>query len=224
MNMEKDKITIKICGLMRAEDVTLCAGLSADILGFVTEYPAPVPWNLTSDEAAALLADAPSTCKTCLVTGGSAQKVVALAAALQPDYIQLHYHETPSQTAEIACELRALGIGVIRAVFPDAQDLERDLEELCASDIRALLADPRVPTDAARGGLADIMFFERVRGLSNKPVILAGGLTPDNVDDLLQKTGAQHIDVMTGVERSPGIKDAAMVETLIRAVRDVKAR
>lgn len=210
---------VKICGLKSQTDVALCASLGADILGFVTEYPEPVPWNLTSAEAAVLLAKAPPSCKTCLVTGGTVHEIIALATALMPDFIQLHYHETPSQTAFIADALRTLGIAVIKAVFPNMSDLDGIVNELCKTGICALLADPRTPSDAARDGITDTAFFERVRSLSTKPVILAGGITPGNVARLLKETNASYIDVMTGVERAPGVKDPSKVEALLRAAK-----
>ena len=67
-------VMVKICGLMREEDVVFCQEAGVDILGFVTEYPLPVPWNLTRQETAALLARVSLPHKSCIVTGGSPEK------------------------------------------------------------------------------------------------------------------------------------------------------
>ena len=218
--MERRTPVIKICGLKRKEDVNLCCDLGVDILGFVTEYPSPVPWNLTREEARALLADIPKSCKSCVVTGGTEREIIELAKELKPDYVQLHDRETAAQTAAIADALGEFGIGVIKAVFPDMRDLDNELETLQKTGVFALLADPRTPSDAVRGGRADIAFYRRVCDLSEKPVILAGGITPDNVAGLMQETGAAYIDVMSGVEHMPGTKDASKVKALLRAVRN----
>jgi phosphoribosylanthranilate isomerase len=209
---------VKICGLKTKEDAALCLRLGADCLGFVTEYPAPVPWNLSRAEAAVLLAEVKPSApgRTCVVTGGAPDKVIALALSLRPAFVQLHGRETAAETGVIAAALRREGIGLIRAVFPDtANDA---LRAYAASGVCALLLDPRAPESAARGGTADAALFRRVAGLTALPLILAGGITADNVRGLLAETGAARIDVMSGVESAPGVKDAEKVAALLRAV------
>ena len=194
-------LKLKICGLMREQDVQLCEELGVDVLGFVVEYPREVPWNLTRDQAKILLSAARSP--TCLVTGGTPESVIALAAELKPDMIQLHYKETVAQTAEIAAELKKSGIKTIRAVHNEAE-----IAALCKTEIEAILVDSRTSENAANNGLAvDTDLFNRVKEKSTKPLIIAGGITPENVVDIIARTEADWIDVMSGVERSPGVKD-----------------
>ena len=201
---------IKICGLMRERDVHFCGELGVDVLGFVVEYPRDVPWNLTRKQAKEFIAAAGRP--TCLVTGGTPESVVALAGELRPDMVQLHYKETIAQTAEIAAELKKSGIKTIRAVDDDA-----DIERFCETDIAAILVDSRTSENAATSNLAvDVELFRRIKKKSTKPLIIAGGITPENVGDILARTGADWIDVMTGVEHSPGVKDEVKIAALMK--------
>jgi len=200
---------IKICGLMRDEDIRLCEEFGVDVLGFVVEYPRDVPWNLTRGQAETLISTAKRP--TCIVTGGSPKSVVALAEELKSDMVQLHYRETVAQTAEIAGTLKGFGIKTIRAVYD-----ETEIQELCETEITAILVDSRTSENAEKNSSAvDIDLFHRIKAKSTKPLIIAGGITPENVGDIISQTGADWIDVMTSVEHSPGIKDKAKVEALI---------
>jgi len=206
-------VKIKICGLMRQCDVQLCEELGVDVLGFVVEYPRDVPWNLTREQAKELIAAAKRP--TCMVTGGTPESVIALAEELKPAMVQLHYKETVFDTAEIAATLKQSGIKTIRAVHNDA-----DIEELCKTEIAAILVDSRTSENAAKSSLAvDTGLFNRIKERSTKPLIIAGGITPDNVSDIIARTGADWIDVMSGVEHSPGDKDKIKIEMLVQRAR-----
>jgi len=203
-------VKIKICGLMREEDIQCCEELGIDVLGFVVEYPREVPWNLTCKQAKELIAVAKRP--TCIVTGGLPEKVIALAKELNPGMVQLHFKETLAQTAKIAAELKRSGIQTIRAV-----DRGSAIEALCQTDIAAILVDSRTSDNAATNIQAiDAALFNRIKLQSSKPLIIAGGITPENVGDIIAQTRANWIDVMTGVERSPGVKDRAKIELLVR--------
>ena len=204
---------IKICGLMRHRDVQLCEDFGVDVLGFVVEYPRDVPWNLTRQQAKELISTAKG--RTCIVTGGTPEKVVALARELRPSMVQLHYKESVVETAEIAGTLKKLGIKTIRAIYDDA-----NVETLCETEIAAILVDSRTSENAAKGGAAaDVDLFHAIRAKATKPLIIAGGITPENVGDILFRTDAQWIDVMTGVEHSPGVKNEKKIVELMKRVR-----
>ena len=115
-------VTVKICGLQRADDVRLCLQLGVDILGFVTEYPLPGPWNLSRQQVRPLLQLIRPPCRSCLVTGGPPEKVIELASSLRPAIVQLHYRETLEETITIADALHKLQIQVIRNVPTQAED------------------------------------------------------------------------------------------------------
>ncbi len=210
---------VKICGLMRAEDVRMCIRHGADIVGFVVEYPRPVPWNLSAAEAKELIAAIRKPTETCVVTGGPPAHVLRVAAETKPDYIQLHGGETLGETAILVGELEKRGIKIIKALFPDTPDLEKTAVDFCAAGVHALLFDPRTPNNASHSGTADLPAYQRLRHAANCPAILAGGITPENAARIVRQTKARMIDLMSGVEISPGIKDEAKVAALFQALQ-----
>jgi len=202
--------------LMRKQDIEVCESLGVDLLGFVVEYPREVPWNLTRKQTKKLIAVAKHP--TCLVTGGSPENVIALAKELQPDMVQLHFKETVSETAKIAAELKALGIKTIKAV-----DSEINIGALCETDLYAILVDSRTPDNAANNThMIDTDLFNRIKEKSTKPLIIAGGITPENVHEIINHTRAEGIDALTGVEYSPGVKNRVKIEALVNNARAVK--
>ena len=222
--MADTAVKIKICGLMRVEDVQTCRQLGVDMLGFVVDYPLPVPWSLNRAEAKALMEQA-APCQTCIVTGGPEEQVIALAKALKPDFIQLHYRETLADTVAIVQALAPLGVGVIKTLplTEDEQihqlgttDVEEIVAVLCGSGISAILVDTRSPENAHRPGMVlDTAMARLVQEQSTVPVIIAGGIIGNNVRELLSQTGATFIDVMTGVEDRPGVKNRNKIAHII---------
>jgi len=213
---------IKICGLMCADDVRLCVRYGTDIVGFVVDYPRPVPWNLTVQSAKELMSAVSGQSETCIVTGGSPDKILNLVSEAKPNYIQLHCGENLADTAYLVDELGKCGVKIIKTLFPDTQDLEKTAADFCKAGVYALLFDPRTPDNAATGGTADPSVYIKLRDAVKCPVILAGGITPVNVADIIRNTGAQIIDLMTGVEQSHGIKDEEKVISLFKALQNIK--
>ncbi|OPZ75327.1 MAG: N-(5'-phosphoribosyl)anthranilate isomerase [Firmicutes bacterium ADurb.Bin456] len=222
-------VKVKICGLKREDDVRLCMKPGVDILGLVVEYPLPVPWNLGRAAALQLLSLIRPPWESCIVTGGSPDKVIELAVRLRPSMVQLHYKETLGETIIISESLRKLNIGVIKTIplvredcicqFGTA-DIEAIIGELCRTNVFGLLVDSRGPSNAPANGTAlDPEFCARVINLSSKPVIIAGGINAGNVSKILRQTGAGFIDVMTGVESSPGKKEARSLSGLLKAIQ-----
>jgi indole-3-glycerol phosphate synthase len=210
---------VKVCGVMNAADAALAAGLGADVIGFVVDYPTPVPWNIPPGLARDLIAGLPAGQASAIVTGGPADAVVALAERLRPSLVQLHVPYPVDETAALARRLAALGIGAIQTVFPDTPDLDRTVAALAATPVQAILIDPRTPDNAAVGGAADPALYRRVAAAAGAtPVILAGGLTPDNVAGLVRATAARHIDVLSGVESAPGAKSPERLAALLAAL------
>jgi len=194
----------------------MCIRHGADMVGFVVEYPRPVPWNLSAAKARELIAAVPKPTKTCIVTGGSPDHVLRIAAATKPDAIQLHYNETLEDTAYLVRVLGKQGIKIIKAIFPNTPDLEKTAADFCAAGVYALLFDSRTPDNAEHSGTADLSVYETLQRTVRCPVILAGGITPENAREITHR--AKMIDLMTGVETSPGVKDEVKVVALFQAL------
>jgi phosphoribosylanthranilate isomerase len=204
---------------MNHTDAALCAELGVDVIGFVVNYPTPVPWNIGPDQARQLITALPTGQASAIVVGGPPDDVVALGEALQPSFVQLHVPYPIAQTATITDQLAKSGIGTIQTVFPDTPDLDETVAALSATAVHAILIDPRTPENAATGGPADPGLYRRVAAAAaGKPVILAGGITPANAAALVHATGASHIDVLSGVETAPGAKSRELLTALLSAV------
>jgi phosphoribosylanthranilate isomerase len=203
---------------MRAQDVQMCVRRGADWLGFVVEYPHPVPWNLSAADAKALIATVGGSAKTCVVTSGPPDHVLRIAAETQSNYVQLHGDETPADTARLVSELGKQGVKIIKAIFPHTPDLEKTAAAFCATGVHAVLFDPRTPHNALHGGTADLSTYQKIQQAVSCPVILAGGINPANAAEIVRQTKAEMVDLMSGVETSPGIKDEAKVTALFQAL------
>lgn len=224
------EIILKICGLMREKDVLLCKKLGVQIAGFVVDYPKAVPWNLQEQTARRLLDFVEGPMKSCVVTGGSYEKLLGLARRLRPDYLQLHYDEPLDVAQRLAAALIGQNTRIIKTLPAGpkerraqlgAAELPECLRRLRDGGIFAALVDPRTRDTAARQGLkADVSFFREADSLGILPVFLAGGITPGTVRSLLEKTGARFLDVMSGVEASPGVKDEAKLRELTATLRE----
>jgi phosphoribosylanthranilate isomerase len=221
-------ITVKICGLTRKQDVLNCLNLGVHIVGFVTEYPLQVPWNLNRTAVLPLLSMVQPPYQSCIVTGGAPEKVIELATHLRPSLVQLHYQETLEDTIRISNALREINIGVIKMIPPAVVDrlkqfgtinIEEIVKTLCKTRVYGLLVDSRVPANASeKGTQLNHAFYSQIISLSTKPVIIAGGINADNVYDTVTQTGTQFIDIMTGVESSPGVKDKALLSRLLSSL------
>lgn len=219
-------VSVKICGLQRSEDVQECMNAGIEVLGFVVDYPKPVPWNLKQAEAKDLMRLVTPSYKTCIVTGGKSEDIIRLAMELRPNMVQLHYHETLEDTRVIAESLSEAGIDTIKTVplGPQEQllqfgttELEDIIKRLSETKMSAILVDSREASNASEAGkLINCNMFRRIRQITNKRLILAGGLNTDNIADMLYNTEAEYIDLMTGVELSAGVKDADKIKAIMR--------
>lgn len=209
-------IRVKMCGVMNEEDVALCVQAGVHTIGFVVDYPVAVPWNLTAVRARQLIDKVPPYVSSCVVTGGPVNKIMAIAKATRPDIVQLHYQETLKEVKELARRLNRLGIKTVKALridgngrcsfeIPDPSEAARALSK---TRISALLVDSYTASMPGGTGVAvDFSTFNTIRQESALPVILAGGLTPANVEQRIRETNPYAVDVLTGVEDTSGKKD-----------------
>ncbi|WP_027257932.1 phosphoribosylanthranilate isomerase [Leisingera aquimarina] len=204
------EIRVKICGLSAPQDVVAVAGAGAAYAGFVF-FPKS-PRNVSIEQAAALAVEAPvGLCKVALTVNATDAELDAITDAVPLDMLQLHGKESPQRVAEVRARY---GLPVMKAVgIADAADLSQiALYEQVADQ---LLIDAKPPKEAALPGGNGLAFDWRLlagRKYWQKPWMLAGGLTPDNVAEAIRMTGARQVDVSSGVESAPGQKDAALIE------------
>ncbi|WP_291730724.1 phosphoribosylanthranilate isomerase [Leisingera sp. F5] len=204
------EIRVKICGLSAPQDVAAVAGAGAAYAGFVF-FPKS-PRNVSIEQAAALAVEAPvGLCKVALTVNATDAELDAITAAVPLDMLQLHGKESLQRVAEVRARY---GLPVMKAVgIADAADLPQiALYEQVADQ---LLIDAKPPKEAALPGGNGLAFDWRLlagRKYWQKPWMLAGGLTPDNVGEAIRMTGARQVDVSSGVESAPGRKDAGLIE------------
>jgi phosphoribosylanthranilate isomerase len=211
-----DGVRVKVCGLRSAEDVATAAAAGAAYVGFVF-FPRS-PRNLTPAQArAAALAAPPGLAKVGLTVDASDAELSAILAEVPLDLLQLHGHESPTRVAEVRARF---GLPVIKAVGVAGPD---DLRELDAHARTAdlLLVDAKPPRGAALPGGNGFAFDWRLIGGRRWPVpwLLAGGLTPDTVAEAIRRTGARQVDVSSGVETAPGVKDPARIRAFAAAAQ-----
>lgn len=212
----KRNIRIKMCGLTRLEDVTAAAEAGANYIGFV--FFRHSRRHLDIAAAAALAHATPKGIKRVALTvdAGDAE-LDALTSAVPLDMLQLHGSETAARVAEIKARY---GLKVMKAIgIAEASDLA--LIDVYAGVADQLLIDAKPPKGAAQpGGNALAFDWSLIAGRRwLLPWMLAGGLTPENAAEAIQRTGARQLDVSSGIETAPGIKDAALMRAFAEAAR-----
>ncbi len=205
-------IRVKICGLTAAGDVAAAVEAGAAYVGFV--FFEKSPRHVTVDAARALALDVPpGVAKVALTVNAENAALDALTDRVPLDMLQLHGEESPARVAEIRTRY---GLPVMKAIgVAEAADLAQ--VDVYAEIADQLLIDAKPPPDATRpGGNALAFDWRLIEGRDwPLPWLLAGGLTPDNVAQAVARTGAKQLDVSSGVERAPGVKDARLIRAFI---------
>ncbi len=220
---------VKLCGLMSDEDVAMAVRAGADALGFVTEYPVPVPWNLAREQAAELVRRAPPFVTTVAVVGGEVADMIAIARKVRPNFLQLHGDETLAEIEAVVDALRPEGVKVLKALRIDVDSGEAQFPEsdpvraagiLSASGLVGLIVDSKTGSRPAGTGVAlDWGVIARLADAVSIPLILAGGLNSGNVAEAVRYVRPYGVDVISGVERASGVKDEALMRTFVKAVK-----
>lgn len=219
---------VKICGLMSADDIELCARHDVNAVGFVVEYPIDVPWNIPRQRARELLSLVPPYIARVIVVGGSTEDILAITDFVEPDAVQIHHDETLEQTRDIVAALATKNIHVIKVIRLQArsevsdEDVGRCMaacERFVETGISALLLDSRTSAMPAGTGVPfDWRIARQIREAVRVPLILAGGLNAENVRQAVQMVRPFGVDVISGVESRPGTKDEGKLAALLRAL------
>ncbi|MEJ2432016.1 MAG: phosphoribosylanthranilate isomerase [Pseudolabrys sp.] len=209
-------LTIKICGLSTPEALDAALEAGADLVGFVFFPPSPRHLGL---EAARVLGERVKGCagKVALTVDAADAALTGIIEALKPDMLQLHGKETPDRVVQVRTRF---GLPVMKALPIAARaDLPPIREYAQVAD--RLLFDARPPREATRpGGLGRRFDWTLLAGVKpGVPYMLSGGLDAGNVTEALRITGAPGVDVSSGVESAPGVKDPDRIREFIRAAR-----
>ncbi|MEM7643499.1 MAG: phosphoribosylanthranilate isomerase [Pseudomonadota bacterium] len=208
-------VRAKICGLRTLRDVDAAAAAGAAYMGLVF-FPKS-PRHVSLDEARVLASGAPiGLAKVALLVDPDDAALDRVTAQVPLDMIQLHGSESPARVAEVKART---GLPVMKAVgLRDAADLiALDLYDGVADQI---LVDAKQPKGCDLPGGNGVGFdWHLIADRSwSGPWMLAGGLTPDNVAEAVRLTGARQVDVSSGVETAPGVKDPSRMAAFCAAL------
>lgn len=196
---------VKFCGFTRVEDAVIAAGLGVDAIGLVF-YP-PSPRNVSIEQAAAIVKALPAFVSVVgLFVDAEPDFITQVLQQVSIDCLQFHGEESPA-----ACRL--YGKPYIKAIRMKA---DTNLSELAGeyADAAGLLLDAYHP--GMQGGTGSGFDWELIKNLGKLPIILAGGLSPDNAELAVQQVRPYALDVSSGVETEKGIKNAAKMAEFIK--------
>ncbi|MCG6975623.1 MAG: phosphoribosylanthranilate isomerase [Acidiferrobacterales bacterium] len=201
------RIRAKICGITREQDALAAAESGADAIGLVFHQPSP---RYISVETAVSISKSlpPFVTRVGLFVDADVSTIESVLASGSVDLLQFHGSETPE-------DCQRYGMPYIKAVAMREEVNLPDIAERYA-DAAGMLVDAYVP--GLEGGSGQTFDWTRIPANLGKPVILAGGLTPDNVSEAIRQVRPYAVDVSTGVESSKGIKDAARIAAFMQEV------
>jgi phosphoribosylanthranilate isomerase len=214
-------LLVKICGLSAPEALDVALDAGADMVGFVFFPPSPRNLDFAAARPHGERARGRAQ-KVALTVDADDAFLGAVVEALRPDLLQLHGRETPQRVEALR---RRFGLPVMKAI---AVETKSDLAAVAAYNKVAerLLFDARAPRDATRpGGLGKAFDWHLLEKIDpGVPFMLSGGLDAGNVAEALRITRAPGVDVSSGVERAPGVKDADKIRAFVRAARQAAAQ
>jgi len=205
-------VQIKICGINSVEAADAAVNAGADFAGLV--FYKKSPRNLAPEQARALAARMRGRIGlVALFADAGDEEIAAAVGAVAPDFLQLHGGESPERVGALRSRF---GIPVIKAVpIAEAGDLTSIKTYEDVADM--LLFDAKGANPGGNGAAFD---WQLLRGRSfTRPWLLAGGLNAGNVARAIQASGAPGVDVSSGVETSPGVKDARMIREFVSEAR-----
>jgi phosphoribosylanthranilate isomerase len=209
-------IAVKICGLSSPDAIDAAVSAGADYGGLV--FHPKSPRFVSLEQAAVLGTRMRGRLKiVALVADMADAQLETVVKTVRPDFLQLHGQETVQRVAEIRSRF---GVAVIKALpVAEVSDLDVVSDYEKVSDM--LMFDAKPPQGAERGGGHGAAFDWKILGGRTflKPWFLAGGLNPDNVARAIELSGARQVDVSSGVESTPGVKDAARIAAFINATK-----
>jgi phosphoribosylanthranilate isomerase len=214
-------VQAKICGLSTLDAAKCARDGGAAFLGFIhfAKSPRHISLEMMRDLMQAIRAEPAAPKLVSVVVDPDDALLTALRDDVKPDLIQLHGKESPQRAAKIR---ERFGIPLIKALsVSEAADITA--AGVYAPHTDYLMFDAKPPKDAALpGGLGLSFDWTLLHGYAGKkPWFLAGGLTPDNVAEAAEISGARLVDVSSGVESAPGVKDLSRISAFLHAVKSL---
>ncbi|NIX75739.1 phosphoribosylanthranilate isomerase [Microvirga terricola] len=208
---------VKICGLSTPETLEAALQAGADWVGFVRFAKSPRHVDLSLGQRLSALAKGRAGRVVLLVDAEDAA-IAEAVTALDPDLLQLHGHETPERVAAIRSTFKK---PVMKAIgIAEAGDLAALDAYSAIADHLLLDAKPPKTPEALPGGNGLPFDWRLLTGLDPRlSFMLSGGLNPGNVAEAIRLTKARAVDVSSGVEVAPGVKDSGKIEAFIKAAR-----
>jgi phosphoribosylanthranilate isomerase len=204
---------VKICGLSTPETLEAAVQHGADFIGLV--FFEKSPRNVSLGQASKLADLARGRAKiVALVVDADDATLSAIAHDVKPDFFQLHGRETPDRLLAIST---STGVAAYKALRVSTVEHVGQAQAYPASPF--ILFDAMPPEGAALPGGNGLTFDWTILAAAQRPFMLAGGLTPENVGNAIQTTGAAMVDVSSGVESAPGVKDISLVAKFIEAAK-----
>jgi len=213
------RVRVKICGITREEDLAVAVAAGADAVGFVVGVPSS-PRNISLKKAEKLIRLVPIFVKSVLVTVPKSINELQTYEKLSPDAIQIHGENLPD-TSTLRGKLP--NTPLIRAINANPMNALEVASEASKLFDAILLDSSTCGRYGGTGIVHDWNLSKRVKQVIRpKPLILAGGLNPENVKDAIHTVQPYAVDVCTGVESRPGFKDPEKVLAFIENVKEVR--
>ena len=203
----------KICGITRIEDIHSAVNAGVDAIGFV--FYAPSPRSVTIEQAKELAKHIPAYVQIVgLFVNATADEVTQVLVHVPLDMLQFHGDESAEQCQQLAAQTKRRWYKAIQ-VKPEV-DIIKAIKSYQHAGASAVLLDAWHPE--LKGGTGHSFDWSQFPTL-NVPLILAGGLKPENIEDAIKTTRAYAVDVSGGVESAKGIKDQQLIEHFMQGVQ-----
>jgi phosphoribosylanthranilate isomerase len=237
---KRPRTKIKICGIRSPEEIELANLYGADAVGFITEVPVESPRKLNSDTAASLVSEVPKSLSSVLVImPENSGRALELIEKIRPDIVQIHSMlpipelERIKEKTEIPI-IKTLSIPASEETSEENAEKKKNVDLLSrlieqvsmleeAAVIDSILLDTgKSEKSGGTGCVHDWALSKRIAEETRLPLILAGGLKPENVQEAIRTVSPYAVDTASGVETC-GKKDAAKIKKFIEEVRCVSA-
>jgi phosphoribosylanthranilate isomerase len=203
-------IRVKMCGFTDASTIAEAVDAGVDAIGLVLD---PSPRQISMEVAKVLMASIPSNIESVVVCGRPVlSELTEIREQLQPDWIQLMADSLPDP---------AHGFKLLPA-FDDGPDL---LDRVEAYRRFTGTGRPLILADGPKPGSGELADWNRIESLSNSTrLVIAGGLTPENVGEAIERMRPHGVDVSSGIEVKRGVKDRSRIRAFMHAVREAEQR